>query len=95
MFRHPKFFPSDPKVGNRDIVLAYPIDEAYPLCGAVFVSPAKSITPVEMPSAVCQVNLVLPFPGLDYGDLAVQVVLHHGVAGPWPPSSYLLFWEQK
>jgi hypothetical protein len=95
MFRHPKFFPSDPKVGNRDIVLAYPIDEGYPLLGAVFVSPAQSISPVEMPSAIHQVNLVLLFHGLDYGDLAVQVVLHHGVEGPWPPASYMLFWEKK
>jgi hypothetical protein len=79
-------------IKKRDVCLNYPVDNARPLSAQLYVAPRGSEHIVIPPSAMYQVNLLFIYSSLiGVPDWMLQLVLHHGPEGPWPPATYLLF----
>lgn len=92
LFQHPSQYSPASKIEDRDICLNYDLDERRPLQGSLFVAPSDKWRIVRIQSATNQINLLLAFSKLTgCPDLLVQFILHHGVTGPWPPYTYLVF----
>jgi len=80
------------QIRKRDVCLAYPIDQNKPLAAQLYASPIqKEFTPIRIGSAEFQINLVFIYQNLDLGSLVLQLVLFHGLEGPWPPYTFMLF----
>jgi len=92
LFHHPSQYSPVYDVRKRDICLNYSIDEKRPLCGSLYISPSDKIQIVKQSSALNQINLILNFSNLiNKTCITLQLILFHGVEGPWPPYSYIVF----
>ncbi len=95
-FRHPSQFAAIQMVKDRDICLDYPLDEQRPLWGILLAAPAGKARTVNVKGSIYQLNMILPFSGLEgTQDLHLQFVLSHGPEGPWPPYNVLAFETEK
>ena len=95
LFQHPSSRePLSGPVRKRDVCLErYKVDESAPIHGMLFIAPDTCGRPVAMQLAEHQFNLFFHFTGLADGapNLLLQLVLGHGLRGPWPPATYVLF----
>ncbi len=91
LFQHPSTFAPIHAIRKRDICLPYPLDEAKPLFAAVYVAPLSEERLVLRSDMCRQGTVVLHCTGLvGTPPLALQIVLGHGVSGPWPPFAVAL-----
>ena len=90
LFTHPTKFVATHESGirKRDVCLNYHFDEDRPLQAFLFISPKENIKINRISSATNQLNLLFIYNELD---LVLQIILTHGVKGPWPPFTYMLF----
>ena len=94
LFQHPSSWVpiSRDSIRKRDICLEYPIDEARPLTGALFVAPYGKEEHIQFKDAAHRVVVALTYSDLEnVPDVLVQLALWHGVEADWPPSTYILY----
>jgi hypothetical protein len=79
-------------VRRRDVCISYPIEENFPLNAHFYVAPHTKSKMVRFRNVRYQVSLLFKYSHLESGqDLDFQLVLSHGVQGPWPPMTYVVF----
>jgi len=81
VLEHPSQFPPSRGIRKRDFVVKYPVDEARPIHGKLFVAPKGTV--VGLKDVVHQTRLVFNVIDL-VPPMYVELVLGHGLAGPWP-----------
>lgn len=95
LFRQISNYTQSDSVRKRDVVLDYPIDEERPLLGQLTVAPigAEILVPPIFTNARHQLNLLFNCSGLemDPSKIQLRLVLWHGLKGPWPPYSCLIW----
>lgn len=93
LFQHPTRYAIVPpkQVRKFDVCLTYPLEEACPLIGYLFVAPGPALVMPEDANAKYTELLTFKYPGLllEQGLLFV-LMLMHGLEGPWPPESYFV-----
>lgn len=93
LFRHPSKFAAIPDaVRKRDVCLRYPVDERSPFYANIYVAPRDKAVPVIHNQLVYQLILMFEYPSAPgLAALTLQMVIGHGVQGPWPPYTCTLF----
>lgn len=83
LLEHPSRFPPATGIRKRDFIVNYPVDDARPVQGKLFVSPKGTV--VGLKDVVYQTPLVFNVSGLaEMPPMYVELVLGHGMAGSWP-----------
>ena len=102
MFAHPERYQTPHKKLKNDYdigIVGYPVDDSCPLHGSLFVQPwDPKVPPVFRRNTSMQVyaNVVLAFRDLRRTPaLALQLVIGHGLAGPWPELPGLVIVSRK
>jgi hypothetical protein len=84
VLEHPSHFPPARGTRKQDFVLNYPVDEARPIHGKLFVNQVGTF--VGLKHVVHQTGLIFNIRGLETSSMDVELVLGHGdLTGPWPP----------
>lgn len=93
VFEHPSLFKPVQAFRKKDVPIEYPFMEEMPVWLHLHVAPLGQAKLVKPKTAIDHVNLLFNCSVFDGGtpDLTVQVTLCHGVEGPWPKASYLVF----
>jgi hypothetical protein len=93
-FVHPRRYVPPKRSKERDYdvgIVGYPVDEGKPMYGALIVQPwpstehLPSLAAPKLPSMTTWRTVGVGFRNLtSTPDLAIQLVIGHGVSGPWP-----------
>jgi hypothetical protein len=92
--QHPSTYGAVTDFRKRDIRLPYPIDERRPMFGIVYIAEQGTETVFPQKGATRQADLIFHCNGLSRApDLALHVVLAHGIEGDWQTHTVVLMPE--
>jgi hypothetical protein len=95
LFQHPEKFDSiqQNQLKARDICLRFPVEEKNPIAAYIHISPEEKTQIVEFNDVLNQVNIILPYKGLENcNNIVVQINLISILnEGEWPPYTYEVY----